>query len=304
MRFMFAVAIAVVLGVSTPSLAQPTAAPSNQGSQLEALPWINAPQSPQVTNRATIKLGPDVQFLDANATRSFMTLTGNLPDGENYVLVSKNRTWWAAYNFADIGYVKDDEKIDAAALLQQMKDGDAAQNEARAEMGLEPLTTVGWAVPPHYDPTTNNLEYGITLSAPSGQNINYHMRILGRRGVMDATLVTSAETLQTDLAAFRQANKGFAFVPDERYAAYKDGDKVSEYGLAALITGGAAAAAAKKGLFAGLLLLLAKFWKLIALAVAGGLFAFRRFFTGNRDNDLLDTPSYGDLEALDRSDER
>ena len=36
-------------------------------------------------------------------------------------------------------------------------------------------------------------------------------------------------------------------------AAYKDGDKVSEYGLAALVTGGAAAAVAKTGLFKGLL---------------------------------------------------
>jgi uncharacterized membrane-anchored protein len=278
MRFIVAAVLALALGASVPSLAKPASAPSNPEAQLNALPWINAPQKPKVTDRATITLGPDVQFLDANGTRTFMTLTGNLPDGENYVLVSKNRTWWAAYNFADIGYVKDDEKIDAAALLQQMKDSDAAQNEARAELGLEPLTTVGWAVPPHYDPATNNLEYGITLSAPSGQNINYHMRILGRRGVMDATLVTSAETLQSDLAAFRSANKGFAFLPDESYAAFKEGDKVSEYGLAALITGGAAAVAAKKGLFAGLLLLLAKFWKLLLIAVVGGFAGFRRFF--------------------------
>lgn len=287
MRSIVTIAIALALGASIPSVAAPTAAPSSQEAQLNALPWINAPQKPKVADRATISLNPDVQFLDANATRSFMTLTGNLPDGENYVLVSKNRTWWAAYNFADIGYVKDDEKIDAAALLQQMKDSDSAQNEARAEIGLEPLTTVGWAVPPHYDPKTNNLEYGITLSAPSGQNINYHMRILGRRGVMDATLVTSAETLQTDLAAFREANKGFTFLPNESYAAFREGDKVSEYGLAALITGGVAAVAAKKGLFAGLLLLLAKFWKLIAIAAVAGFAGFRRFF-GRKDETELD----------------
>lgn len=278
MRTILTVILALTLGASTPLLAQSAAPPANPEAQFNALPWISAPQKPKITDRATIALSPDVQFLDANGTRSFMTLTGNLPDGENYVLVSKNTGWWAAYNFADIGYVKDDEKIDAAALLQEMKDSDAAQNEARAEQGLEPLTTVGWAVPPHYDATTHNLEYGITISTPSGQNINYHMRMLGRRGVMDATLVTSAATLQADLVAFRQANKGFAFIPDESYAAFKDGDKVSEYGLAALITGGAVAIAAKKGLLAGLLLLLAKFWKIIAIAVVAGGVGFRRFF--------------------------
>jgi uncharacterized membrane-anchored protein len=283
MRTILTAALALALGASTPILAKPAAAPSNPEAQFNALPWINAPQKPKVTDRATLALSPDVQFLDANGTKSFLTLTGNLPDGENYVLVSKNKGWWAAYNFADIGYVKDDEKIDAAALLKEMQDSDAAQNEARKEQGLEPLTTVGWAVPPHYDATTHNLEYGITVSAPSGQNINYHMRMLGRRGVMDATLVTSAETLQADLAAFRQANKGFAFTPDESYAAYKDGDKVSEYGLAALITGGAVAIAAKKGLLAGLLLLLAKFWKLVAIAVVAGGAGIRRFFGRNED---------------------
>jgi uncharacterized membrane-anchored protein len=250
---------AALLGAAVSVSAQP--APSSDDAKaraFEALPWVSAPAKPVVAAKGTIALGPDVQFLDANGTKSFLKLTGNMPDDENYVLFSKKTGWWAAYTFADIGYVKDDEKIYGDKLLQDMKDGDAAQNEARKEEGLEPITTVGWAVPPHYDAASHNLEYGLTLGAPSGNNINYHMRILGRRGVMDATLVTSAETLQTDLAEFRAANKGFSFNPDESYAAFKEGDKVSEYGLAALVTGGAAAAALKGGLFKGLLLFLAK----------------------------------------------
>ena len=285
-----AIITALAFGLAVPDSAQSASSPSTPDEQFAALPWISSPQKPKVTERATIALIPDTQFLDAQGSAKFLTLTGNLPDGENYILVAKKYGWWADYSFSDIGYVKDDEKIDADALLKELKDADASQNEARAEQGLEPLTTVGWAVPPHYDATSHNLEYGIILSSPSGQNINYRMRMLGRRGVMDATLVTSQQTLQADLAAFRAANRGFAFIPDESYASYKEGDKVSEYGLAALVTGGAAAAAIKGGLFKGLLLLLAKFWKLIALAFVGGFAAIRRIFAGNRDNDLLATP--------------
>jgi uncharacterized membrane-anchored protein len=262
-------------------------------AKFEALPWVNAPQNPQVTDRATIKLNGTVQYLDANGTNKFLQLTGNLPEKDSYTIAAKDSNWFAVYTFADIGYVRDDEKIDADALLKQMKDGDAAQNEARREQGFEPLTTVGWAVKPHYDKTTNNLEYGVILSAPSGENVNYHMRVLGRRGVMDAALVTSQATLQADLTAFRKANGGFAFDADESYAAFKDGDTVSEYGLAALVTGGAAAAAAKTGLLKGLLILLLKFWKLIALGAVGLLVSFKRFFGfGGRDEGDADDDRY------------
>jgi uncharacterized membrane-anchored protein len=110
------------------------------------------------------------------------------------------------------------------------------------------------------------------------------MRILGRRGVMDAALITGQQTLQADLAEFREANKGFAFNADESYASFKEGDKVSEYGLAALVTGGAVAAAAKGGFFKLILLFLVKFWKIIALGVVGLAAGARRFF-GGKNND-------------------
>ena len=90
---------------------------------------------------------------------------------------------------------------------------------------------------------------------------------------MSATLVSDEENLQRNIAAFKQSLNGFDFNAGQHYAEYRDGDKVAEYGLAALITGGAVAVAAKKGFFATLMLLLAKFWKLIvigAIAVGGG----------------------------------
>ena len=285
MKFFTGVALTLIMPfVLSAASAKPA---NNPQQQFEALPWVQAPAKPKVTDRAVIALTAQVRYLDASGTNRFLELTGNLPEEDSYTIADKDSGWFAVYTFADMGYVKDDEEIDAAALLQQMKDADAAQNEARREQGLDPLTTVGWAVPPHYDKATKNLEYGVTLSSPTGQNINYHLRILGRRGVMDAALVTSAGTLQSDLAEFRAVNKGFAFTLDEGYSAFKDGDKVSEYGLAALVTGGAAAAALKGGLFKGLLIFLGTFWKLIAAAVVGGAVALRKLF-GGKSNETDD----------------
>lgn len=254
--------------------------PSSQiDPQFQALPWVEAPAKPEIADRANIALKSDVAYLDADGTNKLLQLTGNLPEEDSYTIATKKGGWFAIYNFDDIGYVKDDDKIDADELLKSLREGQIASNAERTKQGMDPLQVVGWAVPPHYDPATHNLEYGVTLSSATGTNINYHLRMLGRRGVMDAALITSQETLQADLAEFRQANAGFVYQQGEDYASFKEGDKVSEYGLAALVTGGAAAAALKSGLFAGLLKGLLAFWKIIAVGVIAAFAAIRRFFS-------------------------
>jgi uncharacterized membrane-anchored protein len=55
------------------------------------------------------------------------------------------------------------------------------------------------------------------------------------------------KALQADLAAFNRALSDLRFVSGEKYSEFKVGDKVAEYGLAALVVGGAAAVATKAG---------------------------------------------------------
>lgn len=284
--------LAFVLIIGGPALAKGKAEPTDPTERaIMALDWKRGTTPLPVTSRATLKLPPKTMYLDAAGTSKFLQLTGNLPEPESYTLAAEDLSWFAIFDFADMGYVKDDEKIDPDALLATMREQQQAANAQRAEQKLDALFVKGWSVVPHYDSATKNLEYGLNLGSPTGENVNYATRILGRRGVMNATLVTSGKDLQGDLAEFRTAMKGFAYNPDETYAAYKDGDKVSEYGLAALVTGGAAAVAAKKGLFAGLLLIIAKFGKIIAVAgfaLVAGLFAF---FRRRKEQDLGPPPA-------------
>lgn len=96
--------------------------------------------------------------------------------------------------------------------------------------------------------------------------INYNTRLLGRTGVMSVTLVSGVDTLDSDVAEFKQMLAGFNYNQGQRYAEYEPGDKLATYGLAALVTGGAAAAVVKSGAGKGL------FKAIIAGAVA--VFAF------------------------------
>ena len=260
-----------------PFVASATVNPDDAANAIRALDWHVGPQTENVASKATLNTDSTLAFLDEGNSKKFLELTGNIPESGNFVLLSTKHNWWATFSFSPLGYVKDDEKIDPDALLQQLKDSDAGANEERKRLGIPPLKTEGWYIPPHYDAESKRLEWGLKLSSEGQIVLNYTIRLLGRTGVMNATLVSSPETLDTDVRAFKAALPGFEFNSGERYTEFKQGDRVAEFGLAALIAGGAAAVATKKGLWAVMAGFFAAAWKFIVIAVMG-LFAWLRSF--------------------------
>jgi uncharacterized membrane-anchored protein len=172
--------------------------------------------------------------------------------------------------------VRDDEKLDADALLKSLQDSDKPSNEERKRLGMPPIYTVGWHVPPHYDLGTKRLEWGLRLRGDDDRPVvNYTIRLLGRRGVMHATLVSDPQRLDRDIADFKASLTGYSFVSGERYSEFRSGDRVAEYGLAALVLGGAAAVATKTGFGKAI----GKFLIFGIIALGGAVAAFfRKFF--------------------------
>lgn len=235
--------------------------------QVEALPWQSAPSIGRIGTQAQISLQGDLRFLDSANSSKFLELNGNPPRRDNYVLAPKNLDWFAVFAFEQTGYIKDDEKLEAGELLRVLKEQNEKGAEERKRLSLPGLRLTGWAVEPHYDLQTRRLEWGTQLVGDDGVALtNYTIRILGRSGVMRVILVSDDQSLKADIVALRKALLGFDFVPGERYAEFKQGDKTAEYGLAGLIIGGAAAAAAKTGALKG-------FGKLIGVGVIAALAA-------------------------------
>lgn len=242
--------------------------PQTNENPMSKLDWHIGPKKENVANVATLNTLKDEGFLDPKNSDKFLELTGNLTDGSTNILVSPNETWWATFNFDPSGYVKDDEKIDADALLKQLKESDGPSNEERTRLGLPKLYTVGWAIPPHYDNQTKRLEWALKVrSEDNSEIINYTIRILGRTGVTSATLVSDEEQLTQNIDEFKKSLNGFDYNFGEKYAEYKEGDKIAGYGLAALIAGGAAVVATKKGFWAVIAAFFAAAWKFIAVGV-------------------------------------
>ena len=137
------------------------------------------------------------------------------------------------------------------------------------------------------------MKWALNLSSSrdnyKGVWINESIRLLGRGGIMNVTLVADTD-LYAD--ATRDADAmltgHFNYVSGHRYAEWRSGDKIAAYGLSALVLGGGAAVAAKLGLFSQLGVFLAKMWKFVVVAVAAiGSFLVRLFrrITGSRPVD-------------------
>lgn len=247
-------------------------------ARIRALPWITGPSSGQIAGKATVDLA-GMRFLDTGATDQFLQISGNLPRGNAYFLSKDDLSWWSILDFKPEGFVKDDEQIDAAQLMSQLQQTQTHATEERRRRGLHVLTIEDWALPPQYDRVNKRLEWAVRLRDDQNvPTINYETKLLGRSGFITATLVTSSERFQADVAEFKQALTKVQYVPGERYSEFKEGDKVAAYGLGALIVGGAAAVATKKGFWAVLGGALAAGWKLVAAIFVAALAGFKNVF--------------------------
>jgi uncharacterized membrane-anchored protein len=233
---------------------------------------VPGPATYKLGSVAEMKLPAGYHAVEAGSLKDYYELTQNVFDGDEagVVIAPGPSEFVLVFEYDDIGYVKDEDKdsLDAKKLMDAMTEGEAESNKRRVKQGWDEIKIAGWANPPHYDQKTNNLTWAVRLtSSQDGHKeafLNESIRLLGRSGVMNVTLVTGPDTYATDTATTADLlAKNYGYVQGERYAEFKEGDKIAEYGLAALVLGGAGAAAFKLGFFQ-------KFWKVL---VFGGVAA-------------------------------
>ncbi len=272
-------AMAVFCGAAPATQAQESDGDDRAAAEetIKSIQWQRGPGTASIGAWADLALKEDHVFAGGDDTRKLMKLMGNLVSGdeEGYVAPSSSEEdWFAVFEFDACGYVRDNEKasLDADALLESIREGAVRANKERAKMGYEEMFVEGWAIPPHYNDQTHNLEWAVNYRTKGNQPVvNHNVRILGREGVMRVTLVVEPQKLQSSLPPFYDCMKGFSYKKGRRYAEFVQGDKVAAYGLSALVLGGAAAAAVKSGL-------LQKLWKPIVLGFAALATFFKKLF--------------------------
>ena len=187
-----------------------------------------------------------------------------------------DQSWWVFFEFSDGGYVKDDDrKIDADGLLKEMQEGTRANNEERRKRGWPEMKLLGWHKAPFYDETTHNLTWSKLIESEGSQSVNWTTKLLGRGGNMSVDLVLGPERVEAALPVFGKLLEGFEYKSGHKYAEFKAGDKIAEYGLAGLVGLGAGALALKTGLFA-------KLWKLLIIPIAAVGAWLKKLFSGSK----------------------
>jgi uncharacterized membrane-anchored protein len=213
-----------------------------------------------------------------DAQRVLVELWGNPPGATTLGMIfpdiplAAQESWGVVVTFDESGYVsdKDAASIDYDELLAQMQAAAREENEARTKAGYDAVEIVGWATRPRYDQASHKLYWAENLkfSSEPANTLNYKIRALGRRGVLELNAVGTMDQLPT-IERDMQAVLGFVdFNEGHRYTDFVEGDKVAAYGIAGLV---AAKVAAKAGFFKlilGALVALKKGLVVIVIAAA------------------------------------
>src|SRR5262245_43050450 len=236
-----------------------------------------------------LNVGPDFYFLGSGDARRVITdAWANPPATAQNVLgmifpsgrTPVDDTWGAVVTFNEEGYVSDEDaaQINYSELLTAMQEATAKVNEERTKQGYPAIRLVGWASPPFYDNASHKLHWAreLEFSDSPDRTLNYDVRALGRKGVLNMNFVAG----MNQLAEIRQVIPAVIGMPEfqegSRYEDYVPGmDKVAAYGIGGLIAG---KLLSKAGFFAILLAFLKKGWIVFVLLGAAAIGGLRRLF--------------------------
>ena len=243
---------------------------------------------------AVLEVPAGYYFLDAaDAQTVLVDMWGNPPGSAplgmlfpSDVTPLHDGSWGVELTWDPMGYVSDEDaaEIDYDELLETMQRDTTEESKARVEAGYESVALVGWAEPPHYDLAQRKLYWAqeIAFGGNDEHTLNYNIRALGRRGVLQMNFIAGMSQLDDVRTATPDVLAMSTFKEGSRYEDFVPGaDTVAAVGLGGLVAG---KVLAKTGLLATALVLLKKFWFVLLLP----FYFLRRLFTGGDQGDKAD----------------
>src|SRR5512142_783282 len=236
-------ALAAAALLSAPARAEdPKPAPDAASGQQK--PQYHPTKGPAKVSLGTvgeIDLPENAVFFGQADTKDLLERWGNITNGNELGLVAPrgdDQSWIIVFEYDDSGYIKDaaKEKLDADEILKSIQAGTEQSNVERKKRGHSAMHVTGWAEPPHYDAKTQNLTWSTLYETDDGgKGFNYFAKLLGRTGYMSVTLVDAPEKLAASKVAAEKIIGATGFKQGKRYAEWRSGDKVAQYGLTALV---------------------------------------------------------------------
>ena len=248
---------------------------------------------------ATLDVPSGYKYLDGPSSDKVLTdLWGNPPSEPGYGSLGMlfpedsspsdtNAVYAINITYSEEGYIDDSDAkgLDYSELLATMQSDVAAANEYRREIGYETVELIGWASEPFYEEADKKLHWAkeIKFGESPEHTLNYNIRILGRKGYLELNVIGGMEVLSQVKSDIGHILPSVAFNEGQRYEDFDPSiDKVAAVGIGGLIAG---KVLAKAGVLAKVGVFLAKFWKILALAVVGAFAGLRRFLGGRKEEE-------------------
>jgi uncharacterized membrane-anchored protein len=200
--------------------------------------WVSGPEKTSLGAFATLQIPAGYRFTDAEGARSLLKRMNNpVPAGVIGILAPNSGEWLAVLEFNGIGHVNDDNKdgMNSKVILKAIQDRNEAQNKDNAKEGAATTASVNWESQPVYDEKDHSLEWAIQAETQSGKVINHTVVLLGRRGVLDVTMIKAYQGSSDLFPLLKQLVKNISFNDGQAYADYQKGDKTAGVSLARLV---------------------------------------------------------------------
>jgi uncharacterized membrane-anchored protein len=255
--------------------------------------------------QAVLHLPANYGFIPAEESKRLLEAMGNRVGKELIGMIvptSGSQSWFMVATYNKSGYVKDDDARDWKAddLLASVRKGTEETNKMRKDRGIPEMEIVGWVEKPTYDAENHRLVWSIA-SRDKGepetaeQGINYNTLALGREGFISMNLVADLKGVEQLKPMAKNMLASLEFNNGKRYIDFDAGtDKVAAYGLGALVAG---VAAKKLGFFAVIAAFVAKFAKVIGVAVLAFLGGTYKKLKRKKENTLPTAGSVPDPPA-------
>lgn len=203
------------------------------------------------------------------------------PEGNS--AISDEFKYAVEITYTEDGYVEDEDakELDYDDLLKEMQEDAVDGNESRIEQGYPAIELVGWATPPFYDAKNKKLHWAkeLKFEGYDTNTLNYNVRVLGRKGYLNLNVIADMSQLEAVNNDIEKIIESVHFSEGYTYKEFNpEIDDIAAYGIGGLIAG---KVLAKAGFFVVLL----KFWKVIAIAVAGFFGTFKKKIFGSKKEE-------------------
>ncbi|WP_394759443.1 DUF2167 domain-containing protein [Flavobacterium sp.] len=244
------------------------------------------------SGNAILSVPKGFKFLDAKQTQYVLkdlwgnpedtTVLGSIvPDNKG---VMNDNSWLFVINYQEDGYVKDDDAndINYDDLLKDIQEEMRNENPERIKQGFGSVELVGWASKPFYDEKLKVLHWAkeIKFGKSKDNTLNYDLRVLGRKGMYTISAVASMHELAEVKASIPNVINSIQFKEGHTYFNFdEDTDTVAAWTIGGLVAG---KVLAKVGIFA----VIAKFGKVIFIGLIAAFAAVKKFFFGNKEQEV------------------